>query len=146
MKKIKAEIGAPVLRLLLDILETLRHNDYEVARSIGFDIEYEDGVLQPSIESMINDFCKPLITADRDIEINCEYDNIKPIYINGHEVNHFDYNEGQEQLIAYGIENEYNTMYPVIATFEMSQEQWEEINYAVVDTWEELGKLFGDAE
>ena len=39
MKKIKAKIGTPVAVLLLDILEMLKHNDYEVLRENGFDID-----------------------------------------------------------------------------------------------------------
>lgn len=74
MKKIKAEIGAPVAVLLLDILEMLKHNDYEVLRENGFDAEYEDGILESCIEGLIDDFCKPIIEYDRDVEIYLEDD------------------------------------------------------------------------
>lgn len=72
MKKIKAQIGAPEAVLLLDILEMLKHNDYEVLRENGFDIEYEDGILEPCIEGLIDDFCKPIIEYGKDVEINLE--------------------------------------------------------------------------
>ena len=68
----KAEIGEPVAVLLLDILKMLKRNDYEVLRENGFDIEYKDGILEPCIEGLIDDFCKPIIEHGRDVEIILE--------------------------------------------------------------------------
>jgi hypothetical protein len=68
----KAKIGEPEAVLLLDILEMLKHNDYEVLRENGFDIEYEDGILEPCMEGLIDDFCKPIIEHGGDIEIILE--------------------------------------------------------------------------
>ena len=63
------------------------------------------------------------------------------IHINGQKVHHFHYNDGKEQLEAY------DELMRVIATYEMSEEQWSEISkLSYAACWEELGSLFGDAE
>ena len=63
----------------------------------------------------------------------------RQIHINGNKVHHFHYNDCKEQLEAY----DYDTR--IIATYEMSEEQWAEISsMSYADCWEELGSLFGD--
>lgn len=63
------------------------------------------------------------------------------IHINGYKVGNFHYNDGKEQLEAYDVSG------CMIATYEMSKEQWAEISkLSYAACWEELGSLFGDAE
>lgn len=63
------------------------------------------------------------------------------IHINGYQVSHFHYNDGKEQLEAYDMSGR------IIATYEMSKEQWAEISkLSYAACWEELGSLFCDAE
>ena len=63
------------------------------------------------------------------------------IHINGYQVDHFHYNDGKKQIEAY------DKFGRVIATYEMSEEQWVEISkLSYASCWEELGKLFGDVE
>lgn len=65
----------------------------------------------------------------------------REIHINGNKVRCFHYNDGKEQLEAY------DELMRVVATYEMSEEQWSEISkLSYVACWEELGSLFGDAE
>lgn len=65
----------------------------------------------------------------------------KSIYINGIRVGCFNYNKGEEKLEAY---DEFRR---IIAEYEMSPEQWNELDkLSYADCWEELGVLFGDPE
>lgn len=61
------------------------------------------------------------------------------VYINGNEVFSFDYNIEAQELITYDVYGR------VIATFSMSNEQWDRLR-AMPNTWNELAILFGDAK
>ena len=62
-----------------------------------------------------------------------------PIYINGHEVDYFDYNESTSELEAIDLSGR------ILVTFSMSKKQWKKIQKKR-NAWKYLGILFGDKE
>lgn len=68
----KVEVGICQVNLLWDILHIVKHNDYEILREHGFEMEVEEGFVQMWIDDLLDNFCKPLIEYDKDTEIILE--------------------------------------------------------------------------
>ena len=70
MKKIP--IGICYVSLLTDILLAVKNKDYQLLRDYGYEQEFEDGFVQMWVDDLLENFCKPLIEHDKDVEIILE--------------------------------------------------------------------------
>lgn len=70
MKKI--ELGICQVNLIHDLLNILKEEDYKSLQEHGYKREVEDGSVKKWIDDLLDNFCKPLIEHDEDIEIILE--------------------------------------------------------------------------
>lgn len=68
----KVELGIPYVGLLEDILHALKRQDYQLLCDYGYKPEIEDGFVQMWVDDLLENFCKPLLKYDKDIEIILE--------------------------------------------------------------------------
>lgn len=68
----KVEVGICYISLLTDILLAVKNKDYQLLRDYGYEQEIEDGFLQIWVDDLLENFCKPLIEHDKDVEIILE--------------------------------------------------------------------------
>ena len=70
MKKI--DLGICQVSLITDIILALKNKDYQLLRDYGYEQEFEDGFVQMWVDDLLENFCKPLIEHDKDVEIILE--------------------------------------------------------------------------
>ena len=68
----KVEVGICYISLLTDILLAVKNKDYQLLRDYGYEQEFEDGFVQMWVDDLLENFCKPLIKNDKDVEIILE--------------------------------------------------------------------------
>lgn len=68
----KVEVGIVQVSLLADILMALKDQDYQLLRDYGYANEIKDGFVQMWVDDLLDNFCKPLLTYDKDTEIILE--------------------------------------------------------------------------
>ena len=68
----KVEVGICQVRLLTDLLNIIKYEDYEFLRDYGFGFEIDNGFMEMWINDLLYNFCEPLIKYDKDTEIILE--------------------------------------------------------------------------
>lgn len=68
----KVSLGICYVSLLTDILFAIKNKDYQLLRDYGYEQEIEDGFVQVKVDDLLENFCKPLIKHDKDVEIILE--------------------------------------------------------------------------
>lgn len=68
----KVSLGICYVNLLTDILFAVKNKDYQLLRDYGYEQEIEDGFVQVWVDDLLENFCKPLIKHDKDVEIILE--------------------------------------------------------------------------
>ena len=75
----KIDIGIVYISLITDILLALKNKDYQLLRDYGYEQEIKDGFVEMWIDDLLENFCKPLIKHDKDVEIILEDKNMNNI-------------------------------------------------------------------
>ena len=64
----RVNLGICYVNLLQDFLNILKDKDYHVLRNYGFEHEVENGFMELWVDDLLNNFCKPLIEHNKDVE------------------------------------------------------------------------------